>query len=61
MTPRITAATARARARQLRRDPRTLALIVVVPCVLIALLKCVLRGQPGTFDRSVGRWSACSR
>jgi ABC transporter DrrB family efflux protein len=50
MTPRIAGATALRVLGQLRRDPRTLALIVVVPCVLIALLKGVLHGSPGSFD-----------
>jgi ABC-2 type transport system permease protein len=53
VSPRITAATALRVLQQLRRDPRTLALIVVVPCVLIALLKGVLYGSPGAFD-SIG-------
>ena len=50
MSPRIAGATALRVLQQLRRDPRTLALIVVVPCVLIALLKGVLAGSPGSFD-----------
>jgi ABC-2 type transport system permease protein len=54
MTPRIVAATARRVARQLRRDPRTLALLVVVPAALIALLKYALEGQEGSFDRIAG-------
>jgi ABC-2 type transport system permease protein len=39
--------------RQLRHDPRTLALIVVVPCVLITLLKYVFLGS-AVFDRVGG-------
>ena len=39
---------------QLRRDPRTVALVIVVPLVLIALLKWVFDGQPQTFDRIGG-------
>jgi len=35
---------------QLRRDPRTIALIVVVPCVLETLLKELFSGSPGTFQ-----------
>ena len=46
----ITLATARRVLQQLRRDPRTIALIIVVPCVLIALLKGVLQGNPGSFE-----------
>jgi ABC-2 type transport system permease protein len=38
MTPRITAAVAARVLTQLRRDPRTIALMLVVPCVLISLL-----------------------
>jgi ABC-2 type transport system permease protein len=36
--------------RQLRRDPRTLALIVLVPCVLQTLLKELFEGQPQVFQ-----------
>jgi ABC-2 type transport system permease protein len=39
---------------QLRRDPRTIALVILVPIVLIALLKWVFEGQPQTFDRIGG-------
>jgi ABC-2 type transport system permease protein len=38
MSPRATAAVARRVLRQLRRDPRTVALLVVVPSALVALL-----------------------
>lgn len=38
MTPRITLAVAARVLTQLRRDPRTIALMLVVPCVLISLL-----------------------
>jgi ABC-2 type transport system permease protein len=51
MSVRLTLATAARVLAQLRRDPRTLALLVVVPCVLLWLLKYVLEGSPGTFDR----------
>jgi len=40
--------------RQLRRDPRTLALLFVVPPVLLTLFKYVFEGQPETFDRVGG-------
>lgn len=50
MSPRITLATALRVLQQLRRDPRTVALIIVVPCALIALLKGVLHGNPGSFE-----------
>ena len=37
--------------RQLRRDPRTLALLFVVPPALLTVLRYVFDGQPETFDR----------
>jgi ABC-2 type transport system permease protein len=40
--------------RQLRRDPRTLALLFVVPPLLLTLFKYVFEGQPQTFDRVGG-------
>ncbi len=40
--------------RQLRRDPRTIALLFVVPPVLLTLFKYVFEGQPETFDRVGG-------
>ena len=39
MSPRVTAAVARRVLEQLRRDPRTIALIIAVPCVLEFLLQ----------------------
>lgn len=51
MSIRITVATARRVGEQLRRDPRTLALIFVVPPALIALLKYIFDRQPQGFDR----------
>jgi ABC-2 type transport system permease protein len=54
VSARATAATALRVLTQLRRDPRTLALLMVVPCVLVALLKWVFDGQPRTFDRIGG-------
>ena len=44
-------ATARRALAQLRRDPRTLALLLVVPLVLLWLLELVFDAQPATFDR----------
>ncbi len=35
---------------QLRRDPRTVALLLLVPAVLITLIKYVFDGQPETFN-----------
>ncbi|MGH3012121.1 MAG: ABC transporter permease [Gaiellaceae bacterium] len=54
MSPRITLATAGRVLRQLRRDPRTLAMLLVVPPVLLALLKYVFEGQEQTFERIGG-------
>jgi ABC-2 type transport system permease protein len=51
MSARVTLATARRVAAQLRRDPRTLALIFVVPPALVALLKYTFDQQPQAFDR----------
>jgi len=50
VSARITLATAIRVLQQLRRDPRTIALIIVVPSVLMALLKGVLDGNPGSFQ-----------
>ncbi len=54
MSPRIALATAARVLLQLRRDPRTIALLLAVPCLLEVLLRYVLDGQPGTFDRIGG-------
>jgi ABC-2 type transport system permease protein len=51
MSPRITLATAARVLRQLRRDHRTLALVLLVPAVLITLFKYVFEGQEAVFDR----------
>jgi ABC-2 type transport system permease protein len=45
-----TLATARRVLRQLSHDPRTIALMLVVPCVLLTLLRYVLDAGPRTFD-----------
>jgi ABC-2 type transport system permease protein len=50
MSVRCTLATARRVLAQLRHDRRTLALLLVVPCVLMSLLAWVFDGTP-TFDR----------
>jgi ABC-2 type transport system permease protein len=52
MNPRLTIATADRVLRQIRHDPRTIALLIVVPCVLIGLLAWVYDGTP-VFD-SIG-------
>jgi ABC-2 type transport system permease protein len=48
---RITVATAARVLRQIRRDRRTLALILVVPPALLTLFKYVFESQPQTFER----------
>lgn len=37
---------------QLRHDPRTVAMLIVVPCVLVTLLKYVFDGSPQTFQHT---------
>ena len=54
MTPRIILATAVRVLRQLRRDPRTVVLIFVVPSLLMVLFKYVFHDQEATFDRVGG-------
>jgi ABC-2 type transport system permease protein len=51
MSPRRTVATTRRVVEQLRRDPRTVALLLVVPLALLWLLELVFDAQPATFDR----------
>ncbi|MCA9857832.1 MAG: ABC transporter permease [Dehalococcoidia bacterium] len=51
MSPRIVLATAERILRQLRRDRRSIAMILVVPPVLMALMKYVFDGQGGAFQR----------
>jgi ABC-2 type transport system permease protein len=51
MSPRILASTIRRILGQLRHDRRTIAMIVVVPSVLIALLYFMFDGQERIFDR----------
>jgi ABC-2 type transport system permease protein len=50
MNARCTLATARRVLAQLRHDRRTLALMMIVPCVLISLLAWIFQGT-ATFDR----------
>ena len=54
MSPRITFATAIRVLTQLRRDPRTIALLLVVPAALLTLIKFVFEHEPGAFDRIGG-------
>jgi ABC-2 type transport system permease protein len=50
MSPRVTGAVTLRVLAQLRRDPRTIALIVVVPCVLETLLKELFAGREEVFQ-----------
>jgi ABC-2 type transport system permease protein len=51
MSPRLVLATAKRVLMQLRHDPRTVALMLVVPCVLLTLMRYVFNAQPHTFQR----------
>jgi ABC-2 type transport system permease protein len=51
VTARVTLGTAARVLRQPRRDPRTIALVLVVPVVMLTLFRFVFDGQPGAFDR----------
>jgi ABC-2 type transport system permease protein len=48
-----TFATATRVLRQLRHDPRTIALMILIPCLMLVLLRYVFDGSPRTFD-SIG-------
>lgn len=50
MSPKVTLAVAARVLKQLRRDPRTLVLIVVVPCLLETLLKELFAARPVVFQ-----------
>jgi ABC-2 type transport system permease protein len=50
MSPNATGATVLRVLTQLRRDPRTIVLIVGVPCLLEVLLKEIFSGRPGVFQ-----------
>ncbi|MEU9313400.1 ABC transporter permease [Streptomyces sp. NPDC048256] len=50
LSPSRTTATAARVLRQLRHDPRTIALLVLIPCVMLFLLRYVFDGSPRTFD-----------
>ena len=51
MSARATLATARRVLWQIRHDPRTIALLLVVPTALLVLLYFLFEGQPHTFQR----------
>ena len=52
ISPVRTLATARRVLAQLRHDPRTIALLLIVPCVLLTLLKYVFDGEPQVFEHT---------
>jgi ABC-2 type transport system permease protein len=54
MSARVTFATALRVLRQVRRDRRTVALMLVVPSLLLTLFKYVFDGQEATFNRVGG-------
>jgi len=54
MSPRVTGATALRVLTQLRRDPRTIALLIGVPTVLVVLLHEVFSGREQIFQRIGG-------
>ncbi|MFI0154066.1 ABC transporter permease [Streptomyces lydicus] len=53
LSPCRTLATTARVLRQLRHDPRTVAMMLLVPCVMIALLRYVFDARPETFN-SIG-------
>ena len=54
MTARATLSTARRVLRQLRRDPRSIAMLLLVPVLLLGLLLGVVDGRPQAFDSAGG-------
>jgi ABC-2 type transport system permease protein len=50
MTPRITFAIAGRVLRQMHHDPRTVALLIAVPALLVTLLYFIFDGRPAQFD-----------
>lgn len=54
MTPRVTFAVAARVLAQLRRDHRTVAMLIVLPAVLISLMWWMFHDSPTTFDRIGG-------
>lgn len=51
MSPEVTIATARRVLWQIRRDPRTIALLLAVPCGLLVLLRYLFDGREEVFQR----------
>jgi ABC-2 type transport system permease protein len=54
MTPRVTFAVAARVLAQLRRDHRTVAMLIVLPALLVTLMWWMFQGSPSTFDRIGG-------
>ncbi len=54
MSPRTTSAVAFRVLRQLRRDPRTIALLLVVPPLLLTILKYAFDSNPASFQKIGG-------
>jgi ABC-2 type transport system permease protein len=54
MTPRVTFAVAARVLAQLRRDHRTVAMLVVLPALLVSLMWWMFADSPATFDRVGG-------
>lgn len=54
MSLRVSLATAYRVLTQLRRDPRTIALVLLAPAVIITLVKYLLQGRPEAFERVGG-------
>lgn len=54
MTPRVTLAVFTRILRQLRRDPRTVAMMLVLPCALVSLLYWMFVDQSDEFDQIGG-------
>jgi ABC-2 type transport system permease protein len=51
MNPGLVVATARRVLMQLRHDPRTVGLMLLIPCILLVLMRYVFDLQPATFQR----------
>ena len=51
MSPRITLAVAERVLLQLRRDPRSIGMVIAVPCVLMLIVEGAFEHQAGTFER----------
>ena len=58
MSAAVTLATARRVLWQIRRDPRTIALLLVVPCVLLVLLRFLFDGREQVFQQ-IGAQALC--